>query len=105
VVCDAAPGSTRAGAGSSTELSALARGVANVGLRPTVSGGGGHPSIEVHLFDLPEDRRDLYGDTLRVHFIARLREERRFPSLDALRAQIAEDAAHARDATSSIAQP
>lgn len=105
VACDSAPGSTRAGAGASTELSALARGVANVGLRPTVSGGGGHPSIEVHLFDLPEDRRDLYGDTLRVHFVARIREERRFPSLDALRAQIAEDAASARTTTASIAQP
>lgn len=105
VVCDAAPGSTRAAAGSSNELSALARGVANVGLRPTVSGGGGHPSIEVHLFDLPEDRRDLYGDTIRVHFLARLREERRFPSLDALRTQITEDAAHARAATESLKLP
>lgn len=105
VVCDAAPGSTRAGAGSSTELAALARGVANVGLRPTVSGGGGHPSVEVHLFDLPEDRRDLYGDAIRVHFVARLREERRFPGLDALRAQIAEDANKAREITSALAKP
>ncbi len=105
VVCDAAPGNTRAGASASTELSALASGVANVGLRPTVSGGGGHPSIEVHLFDLPEDRRDLYGDAIRVHFLARLREERRFPGLDALRAQIAEDAASARRITEGIAKP
>jgi len=105
VVCDAAPGSTRAGAGGSTEMRALARGVANVGLRPTVSGGGGHPSIEVHLFDLPPDRFDLYGDAIRVHFIARLREERRFPGLDALRAQIVEDAASARTITSVIAEP
>lgn len=105
VVCDAAEGCTRAGAGCSTELSALARGVANVGLRPTVSGGGGHPSIEVHLFDLPEDRRDLYGDTLRVHFVARLREERRFPGLDALKAQIAEDAARARELAGRVSQP
>jgi len=105
VVCDAAPGSTRAGAGGSTEMRALARGVANVGLRPTVSGGGGHPSIEVHLFDLPEDRRDLYGDAIRVHFIARLREERRFPGLDALRAQIAEDAERARAITAAVAEP
>jgi riboflavin kinase / FMN adenylyltransferase len=105
VVCDAAPGNTRAGASASTELSALAAGVANVGLRPTVSGGGGHPSIEVHLFDLPEEQHDLYGDTIRVHFIQRLREERRFPSLDALRTQIAQDAANARTATASIAKP
>lgn len=105
VVCDAAPGSTRAGTGGSTEMRALARGVANVGLRPTVSGGGGHPSIEVHLFDLPEERRDLYGDAIRVHFIARLREERRFPGLDALRAQIAEDAERARAITAALAEP
>ncbi len=105
VVCDAAPGSTRAGAGGSTEMRALARGVANVGLRPTVSGGGGHPSIEVHLFDLPPERLDLYGDAIRVHFIARLREERRFPGLDALRTQIAEDAARARAITAAIEEP
>ncbi|MGZ3421948.1 MAG: bifunctional riboflavin kinase/FAD synthetase [Polyangiales bacterium] len=105
VVVDAASSNTRAGAGSSTELSALARGVANVGLRPTVQGGGGHPSIEVHLFDLPEEQRDLYGDTLRVHFVARLREERRFPGLDALRAQIAEDAANARRIGDAIDKP
>lgn len=105
VVCDRAPGNTRAGAGGSTEMRALARGVANVGLRPTVSGGGGHPSIEVHLFDLPEEHRDLYGDAIRVHFVARLREERRFPSLDALRAQIAEDAARARAITEPIPEP
>lgn len=104
VVCDAAPGTTRAGAAASTELVALARGVANVGVRPTI-GGGVHPSIEVHLFDLPEERRDLYGDTLRVHFVARLREERRFPGLDALRAQIGEDAARARAITSTLGQP
>jgi riboflavin kinase/FMN adenylyltransferase len=102
---DAASSNTRAGAGSSTELSALARGVANVGLRPTVQGGGGHPSIEVHLFDLPEEQRDLYGDTLRVHFIARLREERRFPGLDALRTQIAEDASNARRIGDAVPKP
>ena len=84
---------------------ALARGVANVGMRPTIAGGGPHPSVEVHLFDLPEDARDLYGDTLRVHFAARLREERRFPGLDALRAQIAEDAERARGITVTRGRP
>jgi riboflavin kinase/FMN adenylyltransferase len=105
VVVDAARSSTRAGTGGSIELRALARGVANVGLKPTIAGGGGHPSIEIHLFDLPEERRDLYGDILRVHLVARLREERRFPGLDALRAQIAEDAAVARTITGALAQP
>lgn len=95
----------RSRAASSTGASppaAFARGVANVGLRPSVrrhDGGGGHPSIEVHLFDLAEADRDLYGDTLRIHFVERLREERRFPGLDALKAQIAEDATRARQIT------
>jgi riboflavin kinase/FMN adenylyltransferase len=68
-------------------------GVANVGVKPTVEAGG-RVALEVHLFDF--DGRDLYGASIRVGFVARLREERRFPSVDALRAQIAADAARAR---------
>jgi riboflavin kinase/FMN adenylyltransferase len=71
---------------------ALAGGVANIGVRPTVKEGA-PPSIEIHLFDLDAD---LYGATLRVHLLARLRGEQRFSGLDALRAQIAKDAAAAR---------
>ena len=77
----------------------FADGVANVGVRPTVDDGG-HRSVEVHLFDLDEADRDLYGTTLRVHFVARLRDERRFSGLDALKAQIALDGAAARAALS-----
>ncbi len=68
-------------------------GVANVGVKPTVQRDGA-VSLEAHLFDT--DGRDLYGERLRVAFVARLRDERRFASLDALKAQIAEDAARAR---------
>jgi riboflavin kinase / FMN adenylyltransferase len=68
-------------------------GVANVGVKPTVESDG-KLALEVHLFDF--DGRDLYGESLRAAFLARLREERRFPSVDALRAQIAADAARAR---------
>jgi riboflavin kinase/FMN adenylyltransferase len=69
-------------------------GVCNVGVKPTVQASG--PVLaEVHLFD--HDGRDLYGAPIRVSFLARLREERRFASLEALRAQIAADAARARD--------
>ncbi len=68
-------------------------GVANHGVRPTV--GVGAAPLEVHLF---ADPGDLYGRTLRVALVARLRGERRFPDLDALRAQIAQDVAAARDA-------
>jgi riboflavin kinase/FMN adenylyltransferase len=69
---------------------ALATGVANIGLRPTVSAGF---SVEVHLFDF---EADLYGAELRVHLVARLREERKFAGLPELKAQIAKDSAEAR---------
>jgi riboflavin kinase/FMN adenylyltransferase len=68
-------------------------GVCNVGVNPTVDPAGG-VRLEAHLFG--HDDRDLYGAPLRVAFVARLRDERRFPSLDALRTQIAADAARAR---------
>jgi riboflavin kinase/FMN adenylyltransferase len=69
-------------------------GVANVGVKPTVESDG-QRALEVHLLDF--DGRDLYGASIRVGFVARLREERRFPSVDALRGQIAADAARARE--------
>jgi len=65
-------------------------GVANLGVRPTVGAGR---SVEVHLFDW---HGDLYDAPLRVGFVARLREERRFAGLDALVAQIRHDADDAR---------
>ncbi len=67
-------------------------GMANVGVRPTVDQGL-QPSLEVHVFDWSAD---CYGAHLRVHFLKKLREEQRFSSLDALKAQIARDAGHAR---------
>ena len=76
-------------------------GAANLGLNPTFrpdvaqAGGSGRPplSLEVFLFDFA---RDIYGQRLRVEFVHRLREERRFPNVDALKAQIGEDVAQAR---------
>ena len=68
-------------------------GVANVGSRPTV--GGLESRLEAHLFDFAGD---LYGQELTVAFHAFLRDERRFDGIEALRAQIAEDAAAARQA-------
>ncbi len=70
-------------------------GVCNVGVKPTFEPGG-PITAEAHLFDFGGE--DLYGETLRIAFVARLREERRFPSLDALRAQIASDVEAARRA-------
>jgi riboflavin kinase/FMN adenylyltransferase len=64
--------------------------VLNMGVRPTVSGAGGEPSIrfEVHLLGF---QGDLYGQELEVTLVQFLRPERRFESLEALRDQIARD--------------
>jgi len=69
-------------------------GVANVGARPTIDGGSA-ARLEVHLFDFD---RHIYGRHLRVEFVLRLRDEQRFASFEALRAQIERDAASARAA-------
>jgi len=67
--------------------------VANFGRRPTV--GGSDLRLEVHLFDFAGD---LYGQHLRVQLLDYLRPERKFASLDSLKAQIAEDSRAARAA-------
>jgi riboflavin kinase/FMN adenylyltransferase len=68
------------------------RGVANIGRRPTVNQGP-ESRLEVNIFDFDDD---LYGAELSVALHAYIREERRFPGLDALKAQIAIDAGEAR---------
>lgn len=65
--------------------------VASFGTRPTVDGS--EPVLEAHLFDFD---RDLYGRRIVVEFIARLRDEVRFPDLPSLVAQMHRDAAQAR---------
>ena len=71
----------------------LARGVTNIGVRPTVGSVG--LSVETYLLDFAGD---LYDARLRIHLVARLREERKFGSLDELKAQIARDVSDARAA-------
>jgi riboflavin kinase/FMN adenylyltransferase len=66
--------------------------VTNIGLRPTF-GDVGTIQIETHLLDAD---RDLYDATLRLSFVQRLRDERAFPDVDALRAQIDADCRAAR---------
>jgi len=66
--------------------------VTNIGVRPTVDDSG-RVSIETHIFNLD---RDLYGSSIRVGFVQRLRDERTFESLDALKAQIEGDCGRAR---------
>ena len=65
-------------------------GVANVGVRPTF--GGAAETVEAHLFGFDED---LYGTELRVRFVARIRDERKFAGVEELVGQIGEDVARA----------
>ena len=62
------------------------RGMCNIGTRPTV--GGTVRTIETHILDFDED---IYGLPLRLRFLRRIRDERRFPSLEELRQQLEED--------------
>ncbi len=66
--------------------------VTNIGFRPTF-GDVDRATIEAHLFDVD---RDLYGGQLRLSFVQRLRDERAFPDVDALRGQIDADCRSAR---------
>lgn len=66
--------------------------VTNVGVRPTF--GTLNRTVETHLLDWSGD---LYGQQLRVTFVQRIRGEQKFSGIDALKAQIALDAARARE--------
>jgi riboflavin kinase/FMN adenylyltransferase len=72
-------------------------GVASLGTRPTVNGT--EPLLEVHVFDFAGD---LYGRAIEVEFVAKLRDEVKFDSLDAMTVQMQIDAARARDVLSKV---
>lgn len=67
------------------------RSITNVGVRPTFEGDR-EPSIETYVMDFDGD---LYGDVLRVRFLHRIRDERKFGGIDELKAQIGTDTDHA----------
>lgn len=67
------------------------RAVVNLGRQPTF--GDNEVAIEAHLFDF---QREIYGERVALALVRRLRSEMKFPSVDALREQIAADAAEAR---------
>lgn len=67
--------------------------VANVGVRPTFELEPVPPRVEAHLFDFDQD---LYGKTISLDFLARLRDEKRFASVEALIDQIHADMQAAR---------
>ncbi len=64
----------------------------NIGVRPTVESNG-RPTIEAHVFDFVGD---LYDRPVTLQFVARMRAERRFDSLDDLRSQLLKDAGAAK---------
>jgi riboflavin kinase/FMN adenylyltransferase len=72
-------------------------GVASLGTRPTVNGI--EPLLEVHVFDFSGD---LYGRAIEVEFVAKLRDEVKFESLDAMMEQMKVDGANARDILSKV---
>jgi len=67
--------------------------ITNIGVRPTFENEA-EPSIETYIFDFDGD---LYGDALRVRFLHRIRDERKFNGIDELKAQIEKDTARARN--------
>ena len=67
-------------------------GVANIGNRPTVDGQG-RTLLEVHLFNF---NQDIYGRYLRVEFIHKIRDEKKYENFDALKAQIFKDSDQAK---------
>ncbi len=67
------------------------RSITNIGVRPTFENDS-DPSIESFIFDF---NGELYGDVLRVRFLHRIRDERKFNGITELRAQIERDSAHA----------
>ncbi len=66
--------------------------VANVGVKPTVEGNG-RPVLEVHAID---QKLDIYGQFVQVHFFKKLRKEKHFSSLQELKVQIAQDIEEAK---------
>ncbi len=63
------------------------RSITNVGVRPTFEDETA-PSIETYVFDFDGD---LYGDVLRIRFLHRIRDERKFDGIEELKIQIAKD--------------
>jgi riboflavin kinase/FMN adenylyltransferase len=67
------------------------KGVANIGFKPTF--GSDALSVETHILDF---NHNIYGKKIRLNFVKRLREEKKFPSIEALATQIKKDVKEAR---------
>ena len=67
-------------------------GIANIGIRPTV--GGTSPVLEVNIFDF---KKEIYGKRIKVEFVKKIRDEKKFDSLDDLKKQIVKDVNTAKE--------
>jgi riboflavin kinase / FMN adenylyltransferase len=63
----------------------------NIGVAPTFTAADARTTLRIEAFLLDHDGSDLYGQTMRIEFLERLRDERRFESPEALVAQITQD--------------
>jgi len=70
------------------------RGVASLGVRPTVKARGAAPVLEVYLFDFAAE---IYGEHVRVEFLHKFRDEAKYVDIDTLQRQIAQDVADAKN--------
>ena len=66
----------------------LYSGMMNMGSRPTVNNDPGLKTIEVHLFDFD---RNIYSEKIRISYVARIRDEKKFGGIEALKRQLVED--------------
>jgi riboflavin kinase / FMN adenylyltransferase len=71
------------------------RAAVNIGYRPTLSSPVPKLQVEAHLLDFAAD---IYGETMELTFVRKLRDEQKFPSTSALQEQIARDVEDARQA-------
>ena len=73
------------------------QGMMNIGVRPTFEGQD--KTLEVHIFDFDAD---IYGETLRVFFVEKIRDEMKFPNGDALKEQLQKDEKNVREVLSKV---
>ena len=69
----------------------------NIGVAPTFTAADARATLRIEAFLLDHDGSDIYGQTMRIEFLERLRDERRFESPEALVAQITQDIERTRE--------
>jgi riboflavin kinase/FMN adenylyltransferase len=92
-------------AGIATVHGARYAAAVNIGLNPTFTDGQVmQQTIEAHLLNVPEGEFNIYGDAIRLEFIERLRDEKKFASVQELVTQIKTDVAHAEKIAGKLIQ-